>query len=208
MSYDLTSIISIKDEEIWQKAEDFRELFERAKCLPVPICDIIELDMAIRIIPIEKMLDTTTIEACLSRDCKTIFVDKERYSDPGWEQRSRFTLAHEVGHLAIHKKIYSKMPLDSLGYWVNFRQNNSLEITLIEKQADQFAGRLLVPKKQLLEQVQLHHDVIAQKLREKMDIDHIKVIIALYICEYFGTTGKVVYGRIKIEKIFELLNII
>jgi len=205
MTYDLTSFISITDEEIWQKAEDFRELFERAKSLPVPICEIIELDMAIRIIPVEKMLDTTTVEACLSRDCKTIFVDKERYSESGWEQRSRFTLAHEVGHLAIHKKIYSQIPLDSLGYWVNFRQSNSLEITLIEKQADQFAGRLLVPKKQLLEQVQLHQGIITQNLQEKIGIDQIKLIVATIICEYFGTTVKAVYERIKVEKIFELL---
>jgi Zn-dependent peptidase ImmA (M78 family) len=53
-------------------------------------------------------------------------------------RRYRFTLAHEIGHVALGH--YSTYDLNTL---------SPLEINILDKEADEFAGEFLVPKTML-----------------------------------------------------------
>jgi|SRR3954468_14379312 len=63
--------------------------------------------------------------------------------------RQRFTIAHELGHLLLHR--YSQPHADS-GFKVRFRdENSSLGSIREEIEANQFAAELLMPERLLLE---------------------------------------------------------
>ena len=47
------SVPYIEYDEIWRRAEEFLRSHSAAETLPVPILDIIELQMRIRIIPLQ-----------------------------------------------------------------------------------------------------------------------------------------------------------
>ncbi len=90
---------------IRRKAEEFRKEFVRPpNQIPVPIIDIIELKLELTPIPVPNMLKSIDVDAFLSNDLKSIYVDQDIYFDDRYLNRLRFSLAHEVGHLILHEK--------------------------------------------------------------------------------------------------------
>lgn len=63
-----------------------------------------------------------------------------KYQSP---RRQRFTMAHELGHYVMHKA-----HLEKKGRWEDELLMRSDERNLIEKQANEFASDLLMPKKE------------------------------------------------------------
>ncbi len=68
--------------------------------VPVPIEEIIELDLRMDITPEEGIYGEFAIESWLSHDTSAIHIDAYQYLN--MEQRCRFTLAHQFAHLLLH----------------------------------------------------------------------------------------------------------
>lgn len=115
--------------------------------LPVNIEQICD-GIGINILPIPSLSKNFYIDAFISADFKTIFVDEDEYTKES--HRYRFSVAHELGHLVLHKKYYPR-EIKNLNEWVSI--SKSVTNDYAEFQANYFAGNLLVPDVELAKQL-------------------------------------------------------
>lgn len=114
------------------------------------VLSIAEFDLELEIRAITRLKEDADIDALLLGDWKTLIVDQQQYMDERYLNRLRFSIAHELGHYVLHKTVYEQIPRASPDEWIFFMQAISdREYSLIEYQAYEFAGRLLVPLERL-----------------------------------------------------------
>jgi len=142
-------------DQIREIAADFLRKFHPKHLYPIPIEEIVELSLQIDIIPVPNMHKVFGIDGFLSSDRKSISVDERIYnSRPG---RYRFTLAHEVGHLILHKDIFEMHRFKTIKEWESFVTKFPLgEYNWFEWQAYEFAGLVLVPDDHLERRLKHH----------------------------------------------------
>lgn len=150
------------------------------------ICD----SLGINIIPVSNLYRTFSIDAYISSDFKTIYVDNS-----GFEKntpRYRFSVAHELGHLILHKHYYPK-DVASVNKWLNVSQKINSDFA--EFQANYFAGNLLVPD---LELVRVLNDAFGGSFAKNYWNASIgeKEKILMKVKKHFGVSNEVVARRI------------
>jgi Zn-dependent peptidase ImmA (M78 family) len=65
-------------------------------------------------------------------------------------QRLRFSAAHELGHLFLHKDVYGSLNFTTVKEWIRFiNAIPILQYHWIERHADEFAGQILMPTHKL-----------------------------------------------------------
>ena len=139
-------------ENIKDYADSFLDEHHRDRAIPIPIEEIIESQLGIDIIPVPGISNTRGVDGFLYCDLSAIVVDQDKMVTRYF--RHRFTLAHEVGHLTIHRPIFESLKCDSEAEWVEFQDSlSSTEMTWLERQADNFAGLVLVPPTQLVDKI-------------------------------------------------------
>lgn len=128
------------------KAEAARVLSQSsyASRFPVAIELIVERDFEIEIIPIPGLQNAFNIDAFISHDLTTISVDE--FVLENRLNRYRFSLAHELGHHALHREVLGPMRFKSIQEWKSqILQFPEREYGFLEYQANTFANCLLVP---------------------------------------------------------------
>lgn len=150
-------------------AEQFIKEHNPTYIIPVKIDWIIESksDLGMDIIPILGLKDDFTkagfeIDAFISSDLQSITVDQ--YIMNKNENRYRFTLAHEIAHKILHEDIYQQFEFSNIEGWIatirSVRSNPDFD--KVEWQADEFAGRILVPKSVLNDEFTKEQDNMIQ----------------------------------------------
>ncbi len=135
----------IPAEEIESAAKAFLLEHHPDGSIPVPIDEIIEIKLKIRIIPIPR-LGSFGIDGFFNHGFTEIHIDEYQFSNS--ENRARFTLAHEIGHLVLHKSYVESQKFKNEEEWKKFIVND-LRRDPLEIQANMFAGFLLLPTKDL-----------------------------------------------------------
>jgi len=134
----------IKDE-----AEKFRSKFWIGK-VPVNIEKIIEQKLNLDIIPLPGLMKQCDTDAFIASGWEAIYVDNDRYLDDRYQNRLRFSLAHEIGHLVLHQEIYKSFKIANMESFYKFiDQIPTSTYNKLEFQANCFAGYLLVPREVL-----------------------------------------------------------
>lgn len=104
------------------------------------------------------------VDAWLRTDLTGIIVDQNCFMEDRFQNRTRFSFAHEVGHLFLHKETYAKLSINSPEEWQFFVRNLSeAEYSRFEWQANEFAGRLLVPRDILAAEIEKVRDRIVRE---------------------------------------------
>ena len=107
--------------------------------------------MKINVIPIPGFLKLTNIDALITTDWKSIYIDEEEYLDERFHNRLRFSLAHEIGHFILHKKIYTNFNIKNLEDYYKLNEDiPQKQYSYLETQANKFANYLLVSRKVLI----------------------------------------------------------
>lgn len=197
---------------IKDKAEEFRGGHPKAQKFPVDIEEVIEFDLGLDIVPARQLCLKTGVEAFLSNDLKSIWVDYEKYHHEYTQARLRFTLAEEVGHYHLHKSIYVQgVNYESEGDFIrDVRGMDEDCVTWIDRQAREFAGRLLVPLEKLEEEIAKNKGRIEDYLKTSTNndcSDLAKEAFSRRVCANFKVSWEVVKNRIRSEKLsyhFEL----
>jgi len=201
----------LKWPEIWDFAEEFRRQYVHPEeKVPVPIIDIVEIDLSIEPIPIVGLKEKNDIDGFLSHNLKAIYIDETVYSDERQENRLRFTYAHEVGHIVLHKDDILNCKFNSPEEWIQLREELPEDnLKWFELQAYEFAGRLLVPKARLIAELKGQIDKINQ-FREMFG-DNQEEILKEYISSalnsVFQVSEQVISHRIRSEKVWRELNL-
>ena len=198
-------------EMVREAAEEFRRSYVFSDGIPVGIELIIQQTMGIQTIPMENLQLDCDMEGYISRDFRYIYVDKRLYDDDNYYKRVRFTIAHEIGHLVLHRSKIEMMKFNSEDEWKNFRiklENDSL--IWFEWQANEFAGRLLVPLDQLVIAFKEARTEILKKNiswnAPKIDDEDLFSMIAPIIAPKFDVSPIVIEKRITKEKIINLIH--
>jgi len=194
----------LKWEFIRQKSEEFRrDYVNPIDLVPVPIIEIVEFDFSIQPIPKAGLKKGIDIDGFLTRDLKNICIDLDVYEDERQINRLRFTYAHEIGHLILHEKEIRQCDFRTSEDWVHFHEDFlEDDLNWFEQQAYEFAGRLLVPKEKLIEEIRKHQ----KKIYEYKSIigdgeEELLEAISRLICDRFKVSWIVVQKRIRKEKI-------
>lgn len=174
-------------------AKTVLDTYHPSRTLPVPIEEIIEFKFGLDIIPIPGLQKIIEVDAFLSQDLKSISVDEAVYD--GRQRRYRFSLAHELGHLVLHKEIYKELSSNSVVDWKkNIQQLPDKEYSLLEWQAQNFAGLLLVPPEELAWEVQRVQTTLAKNGNEAESWPY---LIAAELAVVFDVSAKPVEIRIE-----------
>jgi hypothetical protein len=142
-------------ERIWQEADRLRAMHRAGRSLPVQVLDLAEFDLGLDLVPAPGLREQLDIEALLMGDLRSILVDRHAFMSPRLEYRLRFSVAHEIGHLILHRDIYGGLNHARAAEWFDYISAiPDVEYGWVEWQAYEFAGRLLVPPDALREAFQ------------------------------------------------------
>jgi hypothetical protein len=193
----------ISKEQIWEQAEKFRSEFWPEDTLPVDIEALVEKRLRLNIEPEHNMLSEFDIDAYLRVDLLGIVVDYNCYMNEKYINRLRFSFAHELGHLFLHKEVYESFNVTDTSGWKKLMADiPDREYGFFEYQANEFAGRVLVPRETLASEL----DSCLDKIREtglfdliKKDPDAVLSRISPTLCKPFGVSDQVIERRVERE---------
>src|SRR3990172_1395051 len=136
-------------EDLRKKADEFLRTYNPTGAIPVPIEEIVEFEFGINIVPVLGLQRQLEVEGFTSSDLKNIYVDEYVYTD--YLNRYRFTLAHEIGHIVLHRSLYDAHKFKSIHGWKEFINSmTEEEHSWLEYQGYAFAGLILVPNRNLV----------------------------------------------------------
>ena len=195
----------LRVEDIWDCAEDVRTRYWSAK-LPVDVEAIVEFKLKLDIDPENNLMQKTDMEAYLRSDLRGVVVDHDHYMNEKFANRMRFSFAHELGHFFLHKDFYAMIVFESAEEWKEILLSlPDTEYRYFEYQANEFAGRLLVPREDLVHEIEN-----ALKLLElnsmleylKADPNAVLSRISTQLSRPFGVSIDVIERRVDREKLW------
>ncbi len=193
MDYKKIIVLYLNNTKIEKEAELFRRKFWGDN-IPVDIEYIIDIKLKINVIPIPGFLRFANIDALMSSDWKSIYVDRDEYLDERRHNRLRFSLAHEVAHSVLHKKIYTNFNIKNhKDYYKLNKDIPRKQYSYFETQANKFANYLLVPKKVLADKknqaLKEFNKLISSK---KIDDKTLNSYLAIPISKNFDVSEEVI----------------
>lgn len=200
----------ITKEQIWRETENFRAEFWPEGTLPVDIEAIIEKRLKLNIQPEHGLFSELDIDAYLRIDLGGIIVDHNCYMNEKFKNRLRFSFAHELGHFFLHKDIYVSFSVPGPWAWKEFIENTpDREYGFFEYQANEFAGRTLVPRERLI----LELKNCLNKVQEvgllglvTTDPEAVLSSISPTLCKPFGVSDQVIEPRVEREGLWPPKN--
>lgn len=136
-------------EDLCKKADEFLCTHNPSGTIPVPIEKIVEFEFDINIVPVLGLQREIEVEGFTSSDLKNIYVDEYVYTE--YINRYRFTVAHEIGHIVLHRNLYRSNRFSSIAEWKEFINSmTEEEHGWLEYQGYAFAGLILAPRENLI----------------------------------------------------------
>jgi len=183
------------------------EGFRKSHCFqqgfPVDIELVAEKSLALHIIPMNGIRSMIGIDAFLQSDYSGIVVDGEEYMDDRFQNRLRFSIAHEIGHFVMHRNAYGQFRIRTAQDYVRAIQNmTDKAYNALEWQANQFAGNVLVPSEQLAVSVAKVKQVAARKgqtARIEEDPSQMLALFSPQMAREFGVSDRVIERRLQDE---------
>jgi len=202
----LLTVPFLRYEEIGEKAYEFLIAHHPTLEPPIPIEQIIEFDLGLDIIPFPNLYKDHGINGFLSSDLKQIYVDQTQFEV--YTEKYRFTLAHEVGHLILHRDCYDEITWNSIDeYKETIMKIDTYDLGWFETHSDWFAEQVLLPRQQLVnkttETVRKYKDEIIKITSEP---DEIIPYISREISLPFSVSPPVVECRLKRRDMTEVVK--
>jgi hypothetical protein len=188
MDYKEFKVPFISDSLIKEKADLFRKKYW-GDIIPVNIEIIIEENLSIKIIPEPGLYRQCSTDAYISSDWLYVFVDNDKYMEDSYYNRLRFSIAHEIGHLILHKKLYQDLKIKNIDDFIKFLTDiPNKQYGFLETQANKFANYFLIPRNIL----GIERNKILKKYKEiqSFDTKQINSYIATPLSKMFGVNSE------------------
>ena len=182
-------------EDIRAEADRFLAEYWRSGAIPVDIDHILDVGLRIDVVPVPYLLDDSEIDGLLAADRTAIWVDEFVYHNR--LHRYRFTLAHELGHLWLHRDLYEAASFTSIDEWKAFIASIPDEdYGWYEWQANCFGGLVLVSRDQLAEKIVETLDMARSRgFEPDMQEESQRRVIAEWIGRRFEVSAEVILKR-------------
>ena len=192
----------IDKEALWQRVEEIRSQYWPEGSVPVDTETIVEIRLRLLPDPVHGLLSQLDMAAYLNVDRSGIVVDYDCYMNTKFANRMRFSFAHELGHYFLHSDIYAQLAISSPQDWKEFTTSvPASEYANFEWQANEFAGRLLVPYDTLKNELGKLYEMIQKDsdLRDYLHRDQDVVLsrIAPTLRKKFGVSEAVIETRVR-----------
>lgn len=191
---------------VWTAVEDFRRTYlaGQEERLPVDVFTVVELRLRLDVIPFDDLSAKYGIDAALVPDFTGIYVDAESYvlweRGPIWKQnRLRFSVAHELGHFVLHRDAAAKVSFKSFEEFARHFNANDGPKYQLEQEANEFAGRLLVPIERLREQFDRFANQIRAIMPNWIRSEDLRVKFAETVAPKFGVHAQAILTRLDRE---------
>lgn len=201
MLKDLIPYISY--DELRKYADDFLNRYNPDDNLPIPIEEIIEFQLKLNIIPIKELKNVHDIDGWLTSDLRSIIVDE--YQIEHFENRYRFTLAHEVSHLVLHKKVYKSANINTTDDYLEFikQLEETGLVANFEWQANNLAGLILVPEYHLFQETK---KISSEHIKNTTDdiIKHTEIfwdLVKWKLSKAFNVSEKTIDIRFQLDNV-------
>ncbi len=142
---------------VWERIGELRAQYEllREDRTPIDVFTFFEVDLGLDPIPFDDLTSKYRVEAAITADFTGIYLDAEQYAlmekGPDWKlNRLRFTVAHELAHYYLHRDLPKLENFSSLQGFARWNETYGGKKYTVEQEANEFAGRLLVPESRLL----------------------------------------------------------
>ncbi|MEK7433673.1 MAG: ImmA/IrrE family metallo-endopeptidase [Cyanobacteriota bacterium] len=121
------------------------QLLEESDCLELPInIEKLYNYLGVNFILCDDLPDN--VDSFLQMNFSNILVNEKMFFKDSLQKRMRFSIAHELGHFILHRRLVNFSTFDTYERYYDFFINlNTYEYYKIEKQADLFASLILVP---------------------------------------------------------------
>jgi hypothetical protein len=190
-------------EHVWAKIEELRQLYEvlREERTPIDVFAFFELDLRLDPIPFDDLVARYRVEAALTADFTGIYLDAEQYAlmerGPEWKlNRLRFTVAHELAHYFLHRNLLQPEHFACLPNFASWTATYGGRKYMAEQEANEFAGRLLVPEPRLracFEEFALQAEKLVPNF---MASDSLRDKFAEKVATRFGVNAQVIAIRL------------
>jgi len=193
MNYNKIKVPFLGNTQIESKAEFFRKKFWN-NSIPVDIEYIADVKLKLDIILVKGLQEQCDIDALISSNWQIVYIDHDRYLDNRYQNRLRFSLAHEIGHFILHKGIYNGFKIkDSKDLRRLLEQIPQEQYGYLEVQANKLANYLLVPRDKLI----IERDKVLKKYKslvemEGMDKKTLNSYLTVPISKIFGVSESVI----------------
>lgn len=175
--------------------------------LPVDVLTVVEVRLKLDVIPFPDLLNHFCVDAAIVPDFTGIYVDADSYKYLEGKplkhfNRLRFSLAHELGHILMHRDLAPAGGFQKIDdFWSWMRAYQADRYTL-EQQANEFAGRLLVP----IDRLTADFDAFSERAKTAFPDFGANDALRNAFCEQLGDTygvsSKVVSMRLCREEIW------
>ena len=198
------------NDDIWRVADEFRdqEALGGVNMPPIDVLYVVDVAMRFDLVDLEDLFADLRMDAAIVPSSKTILVDRDALL--GWEkrvrwreQRLRFSVAHELGHYLLHSDYMAGVEFTSIDAFKRWVQQHQSDQTA-EYQADEFAGRFLVPRPVLIEEYDGYATRAAQADPAWHDIEGMREHVARKIAPRFGVNHQVIEIRFEREGIWPI----
>jgi len=178
--------------EIKKKVEDFRSRFSRCNIFPIDMEALLEQDLRISIQPIKRLRSAILTDAFISSDFRTLYVDEYEYMNDYFQNKLRFSFAHEISHLVLHAELYRHQDFNDIESYIDFQMAKSEKAySQYEKQANIFSTNLLIPTNELrkvLAQKKDHLKSSGDPLIRIRSEEYINDLVKREAADYFGVS--------------------
>lgn len=202
----------LPNQVIADRAQVFLAQYGLSKEIPVPVEEVIEQKLNYDIVPTPNLQRDFDIEGFTSFHKKWIYVDDFVYNNR--HSRYRYTLAHEVGHISLHKHILEPIRFESVVDWAKFiHQIDPGAYSKLEYQGYNFGGLVLVPQNHLKTQVESHlYEVtpLIEKaksagLNRNSYLSYAKDHLSSILAPLFDVSTDVVIRRLEFDQLDKLI---
>jgi Zn-dependent peptidase ImmA (M78 family) len=191
---------------VWEAVEAFRRthLATQAGKLPVDVFSLVELVLRIDVIPFDDLTARYRVDAALTQDFQSLYVDAESYvlweKGPVWKQnRLRFTVAHELGHYVLHRDHAARIKFSTFDEFARHFRGEDADRFGLEQEANEFAGRLLVPRDRLQEQFDRFAASIESIVPAWLRSEDLRLKFAESVAPRFGVHSQALLTRLERE---------
>jgi hypothetical protein len=197
------SVPYLPEPRLRQVADEFLRQHHPGGDIPIPIEKIVEFKLRLDIVPVPGLMNGFHVDAFITSDLTEIRVD--RFIMEHRPNRYRFSLAHEVAHLLIHRDVFAQLKFSTIREWKDtIRSVPADQYRWVEWQAYALAGLILVPTRPLHE---LFSDKVAEAQAAGVDLRSIRdesaqAIVESNLAKFFEVSAEVIKRRLNREKLW------